>query len=287
MNEVASRFDSDDPIAWCPGCGDFGILAAVKQALGLLDKRPSEVLLVSGIGQAAKLPHYVRANCLNGLHGRALAAATGAKIANRLLTVIVTTGDGDCYGEGGNHFLHAVRRNVDMTVVVHDNQIYGLTKGQASPTTDTGYVTKVQTRGVSAEPLHPLQLAIALGCGFVARGFSGEKDHLAALIVEGVRHRGFSLIDVLQPCVSFNRKNTFAWYSQRVYKIEQDTGFDRADRNAAFAKAGLWGDKIPLGIIYKEEKPCYEEKAGLETLKPLVDYDPEDIALEEILGEFA
>ena len=199
------QFRSDDPIAWCPGCGDFGILTAVQKALTQLGKQPKDVLLVSGIGQAAKLPHYVRANCFNGLHGRALPAAIGAKIANRALTVIVTTGDGDCYGEGGNHFLHNIRRNVDITVVVHDNQIYGLTKGQASPTTEAGYVTKVQPHGVIVEPFRPLALAISLGCGFVARGFAGHPDSLASLIVQGVEHKGFSLIDVLQPCVSFNK----------------------------------------------------------------------------------
>src|SRR5512136_731042 len=148
---------SGDRIAWCPGCGDFGILTAVTKAVMLLGLDPKDVLLVSGIGQAAKLPHYVRCNCFNGLHGRALPAAAGAKIANRALTVIVTTGDGDCYGEGGNHFLHNIRRNLDITVIVHNNQIYGLTKGQASPTTDAGYKTKVQYLGVIAEPFHPLE----------------------------------------------------------------------------------------------------------------------------------
>src|SRR3989338_7776353 len=189
---------SNDEIAWCPGCGDFGILTAVKQALVKLGRPPKDILLVSGIGQAAKLPHYVKSNCFNGLHGRALPAAAGAKIANRELTVLVTTGDGDCYGEGGNHFMHNIRRNLDITVIVHDNQIYGLTKGQASPTTDTGMVTKVQTEGVILEPIRPLEIAIALGAGFVARGYSTDGDHLSSLILEGIRHKGFALIDVLQ-----------------------------------------------------------------------------------------
>lgn len=281
-----NQFKSDDPIAWCPGCGDFGILAAVQNALVQLEKHPKDVLLVSGIGQAAKLPHYVRANCFNGLHGRALPAAVGAKIANRALTVIVTTGDGDCYGEGGNHFIHNVRRNPDITVIVHDNQIYGLTKGQASPTTEEGYVTKVQTRGVAVEPIRPLELAISLGCGFVARGFSGDIDHLASLVVEGVGHKGFSLIDVLQPCVSFNKTNTQAWYKQRIYKLEQEIGYDCTDIMAAFQKSREWGDRIPLGIIYRREKPCFEEKTGLESLMPLVDYEPDDIDLGELMRKF-
>jgi 2-oxoglutarate/2-oxoacid ferredoxin oxidoreductase subunit beta len=280
------QFRSDDPISWCPGCGDFGILIAVQKALVQLEKQPKDVLLVSGIGQAAKLPHYIRANCFNGLHGRALPAAVGAKIANRALTVIVTTGDGDCYGEGGNHFIHNIRRNCDITVIVHDNQIYGLTKGQASPTTEPGFITKVQTHGVMLEPIRPLELALSLGCGFIARGFSSDSDHLSSLIVQGVRHRGFSLIDVLQPCVTYNKLNTQAWYKERVYKLEQETGYDCGDITAAFQKAREWGDHIPLGIIYRNEKPCYEEKTGLDSLKPLVEYEPEDVAFEEIMKKF-
>ncbi len=280
----SSRFDSDDEIAWCPGCGDFGILAAMKKALIRIGREPKDVLLVSGIGQAAKLPHYIRANCFNGLHGRALPAAAGAKIANRNLTVIVSTGDGDCYGEGGNHFMHNIRRNLDITVVVHDNQIYGLTKGQASPTTDEGYRTKVQTRGVVVGPIRPLELALVLGCGFVARGFSGEPDHLASLIVEGVTHRGFSLIDVLQPCVSFNRKNTFAWYKERIYKIDEN--HNPGDFDEAFRKAREWGEKIPIGVLYRVEKPCYEDKSGLAEMKPLIEYATDELTVEEVLKGF-
>lgn len=192
-------FKSNDEIAWCPGCGNFGILNAVKKMLVKLNKPPKDILLVSGIGQAAKLPHYVKCNCFNGLHGRALPVAAAAKIANRNLTVLVTTGDGDCYGEGGNHLIHNIRRNIDITVIVHDNQIYGLTKGQASPTTDPEYVTKIQEEGVVLEPLHPLEMAVALGAGFVARGYSLDIEHLSWLMEEGIRHKGFSLIDVLQP----------------------------------------------------------------------------------------
>jgi 2-oxoglutarate/2-oxoacid ferredoxin oxidoreductase subunit beta len=276
---------SNDEIAWCPGCGDYGILTAVTKAISLLEKNPKDILLVSGIGQAAKLPHYVRCNCFNGLHGRALPAAAGAKIANRALTVIVTTGDGDCYGEGGNHFMHNIRRNLDITVVVHDNQIYGLTKGQASPTTSAGYVTKVQTNGVVLEPVRPLELAIALGCGFVARGFSGDPDQLASLIVQGVQHKGFALIDVLQPCVTYNRPNTFAWYRERVYTIDTKS-YNPADKAAAYVMAAEWGDKIPLGIIYKNEKPTYEEKTGLNAVPPLVEQQIEAISLQPVLSEF-
>jgi 2-oxoglutarate ferredoxin oxidoreductase subunit beta len=279
-------FKSDDEIAWCPGCGDYGILTAVKQTLVKLGRPPKDILLVSGIGQAAKLPHYVRTNCFNGLHGRALPAAAGAKIANRELTVLVTTGDGDCYGEGGNHFIHNIRRNLDMTVVVHDNQIYGLTKGQASPTTDAGMVTKVQTEGVILEPIRPLEIAIALGAGFVARGYSADGDHLSWLILEGIRHKGFALIDVLQPCVSFNKKNTYEWYSKRVYKVNDDSSYNPNDRNAAFSKAAEWGDRIPIGIIYRAERESYEDKSGIGARPPLVGENIDDIDVREILKEF-
>lgn len=282
-----SDFKSDDEIAWCPGCGDFGILTAVKQALVKLGRPPKDILLVSGIGQAAKLPHYVKSNCFNGLHGRALPAAAGARIANRGLTVLVTTGDGDCYGEGGNHFIHNIRRNLDITVIVHDNQIYGLTKGQASPTTDTGMVTKVQTEGVILEPIRPLEMAIALGAGFVARGYSADSGHLTSLILEGIRHKGFALIDVLQPCVSFNKKNTYEWYSKRIYKVNDDPSYNMNDRIAAFEKAAEWGDRIPIGIIYRAEKETYEDKSGINTRPPLVEENIDDINIREVLKDFA
>ena len=279
-------FKSNDEIAWCAGCGDFGILNAVKKALVILNRPPKDILLVSGIGQAAKLPHYIRCNCFNGLHGRAIPPAVGAKIANRNLTVIVTTGDGDCYGEGGNHFLHNIRRNADITVIVCDNQIYGLTKGQASPTTDLGYQTKVQVNGVMLEPLHPLEMAIALGCGFVARGYSANSEHLSWLISEGIKHKGFSLIDVLQPCVSFNKKNTYEWYVNRLYKINDDASYNPEDKIAAYQKAAEWGDQIPMGIIYRHEKQTYEEKNGINEKIPLVEENIEDIDIGNVLKEF-
>lgn len=279
-------FKSNDEIAWCPGCGNFGILNAVKKTLFKLGKPPKDILLVSGIGQAAKLPHYVRCNCFNGLHGRTLPAAAAAKIANHALAVLVTTGDGDCYGEGGNHLIHNIRRNTDITVIVHDNQIYGLTKGQASPTTDPGYVTKVQMEGVVLDPLHPLEMAIALGAGFVARGYSLDIEHLSWLISEGIKHKGFSLIDVLQPCVSFNKKNTYEWYTKRVYKVNDDSSYNPEDKMAAYEKAHEWGDRIPIGIIYRTEKETYEEKRGLSQGIPLVEEQIEDIDIASILSEF-
>lgn len=277
---------SNDEIAWCPGCGDFGILNSLKKALIALDRPLKDVLLVSGIGQAAKLPHYIRVNCFNGLHGRALPPALAAKIANRNLTVIVTTGEGDCYGEGGNHLIHNIRRNADITVIVHNNQVYGLTKGQASPTSDPGFQTKVQVRGVILEPLHPLEMAIALGCGFVARGYSADSEHLSWLIQEGIRHKGFALIDVLQPCVTFNKKNTYEWYSKRVYKVNDDPAYDFKDKMSAYQKAAEWGDRIPLGIIYKEDKATYGDKSGLNEIPALVEQDISDIDIRDTLREF-
>jgi len=243
--------------AWCPGCGNFPILDSVKKALVKLDLKPDQVLFVSGIGQAAKAPHYINANVFNGLHGRAIPAATGAKLANKDLTVIVQSGDGCNYGEGGNHFLAALRRNIDITVIAHDNQVYGLTKGQASPTSDEGFVTKAQPEGVHAEPFHPLAVAVAMHAGFVARSFSALVDFTADLIAQAIKHRGFSLVDILQPCVSFNKVNNFAWYKKRCYELPQD--YDPTNMEIAFKKALEWGDKIPIGVIYKNNRPAFED----------------------------
>ncbi|MGQ9813507.1 MAG: thiamine pyrophosphate-dependent enzyme, partial [Dissulfurimicrobium sp.] len=235
--------------AWCPGCGNFGILDALKKALAACGLSPHEVLIVSGIGQAAKTPHYLNVNVFNGLHGRAIPVATGAKLANPGLTVIAESGDGCMYGEGGNHFLSAIRRNINITVIVHNNQVYGLTKGQASPTSDEGFVTKAQPGGTYSSQFNPLTVAVALGAGFVARGYAGMKEHLAGLIARAIMHRGFSLVDILQPCVSFNKVNTYAWYKERCYELP--AGYDSSDRALAFKTALLFGDRIPLGVIYE------------------------------------
>ncbi|MBF0217307.1 MAG: 2-oxoacid ferredoxin oxidoreductase [Candidatus Omnitrophica bacterium] len=280
------NFKSGDEIAWCPGCGNFGLLNGIKKALVKINRPPKDILLVSGIGQAAKLPHYVKCNCFNGLHGRALPAAAAAKMANHKLTVIVTTGDGDCYGEGGNHFIHNIRRNVDITVVVHNNQIYGLTKGQASPTTDRGYVTGIQTRGVILEPFHALEVAITMGAGFVARSFSGEIDHVADMVNEAVAHQGFALVEVLQPCVSFNKKNTHQWYKERIYDVNKDGSFDPGDKIAAYVKAAEWDDKIPIGVIYRKKTESYEERSGLLGKMPIAEENIEDIDVTAVLEDF-
>ena len=279
-------FDSDDPIAWCPGCGNFSILKALKQALVEIQQQPHELVIVSGIGQAPKTPHYIRCNCFNGLHGRTLPVATGIKLANHELTVLAQGGDGDGYGEGGNHFLHAMRRNINITYLVHNNQIYGLTKGQTSPTSDVGFVTRTTPRGSLSPACNPLLLAVASNCSFVARGFAGEIDHLVSLIKAGIQHKGFALIDILQPCVSFNRVNTFKWYSDRVYKINPDSAYDTKDHSNAFQKAQEWGDKIPIGIIYRHQRPTLEDQIPAIADQSLVGQQTNPKIFTELLETF-
>lgn len=265
--------------AWCPGCGNFVILDCLKAALEQLGKCPSEVLVAAGIGQAAKTPQYIGANGFCGLHGRSLPAAVAAKIANERLTVIVDTGDGDSYGEGGNHFIHNIRRNVDIAHFVHDNQIYGLTKGQASPTSVEGIVTGVQTDGNFNEPLNPVLLAIAAGAGFVARAFTGHKEHLIAVMKQAIEYKGYALVDILQPCVSFNKINTFAWYNKRVYEL--DAAYDPSSKLAAMQKAMEFGNQIPIGILYQEQKHTYHQKSPvLKSGMPLIERetDPSFVA---------
>ncbi len=269
-------FESSYANHWCPGCGNFGILAAMKDALVNLGILPEELLIISGIGQAAKTPHFLKCNMFHALHGRALPLATGAKMANHNLKILVNSGDGDCYGEGGNHFMHAVRRNVDLTLLVHNNKIYGLTKGQASPTSDMGMVTPLQPYGVIAEPFNGLAVALSLGAGFVARGFSGDLKHLSRLIQAGMQYKGLSLIDIMQPCVSFNRINTYDWYKKRVYDLFVED-YVPHDFEKAMQLARQWGDRIPIGILYQEEKPAFMDRVEMFHPDPLISqkYDPE------------
>jgi 2-oxoglutarate ferredoxin oxidoreductase subunit beta len=250
-------FDTAVEKAWCPGCGNFLVLNAVKKALERTGKPKQGIVLVSGIGQAAKLPHHVDVNVFNGLHGRALPAALAIKMSNPSLTVVVTSGDGDLYGEGGNHFIHNIRRNPDISVFVHDNQVYGLTKGQPSPTSDPGWTGSLQRSGVINAPFRPLAVAIALGCGFVARALATDVEHTAGLMAQAIAHKGFALVDVLQPCVTFNRKNTAQWYGKAAYKVPSD--HDPSDRGRAFELAMEWGERIPVGILYRRENPSLED----------------------------
>jgi 2-oxoglutarate ferredoxin oxidoreductase subunit beta len=284
MTEL-SCFQINDPVAWCPGCGNFGILNALKQTLSELEIKPENLLLVSGIGQSAKLPHYLRCNTFNGLHGRTLPVATGAKIANHKLVVIADGGDGDGYAEGGNHFIHSMRRNLNITYLVHNNQIYGLTKGQTSPTTDEETITGTAPKGSFIPAERPLALAVASGCSFVARGFSGDKTHLVYLIEEAVKNNGFSLLDILQPCVTFNNINTFKWYQDRIYKLEERS-YDPYNRTDAFNKALEWGDKIPIGIIFKIRRKTYEDMVALKDSIPLAERNLKKDELERLYKEF-
>lgn len=246
----------DFETSWCPGCGNFGIMEALKKALTNLDIPPHRLAMISGIGQAAKGPHYLKCNMFNGLHGRSLPVATGVKAANRELTVIAQSGDGCHYGEGGNHFLHALRRNPDITILAHDNKVYGLTKGQASPTSARGFESKEQPYGTPSESFNPLAVAIAMRASFVARGYCGNVEHLAGLIEEAIKTPGAALIDVLQVCVSFNKINTWKFYNDRVVELE---GHDPSDWEAALQKSQVWGDEIPIGVFYKTERPLFED----------------------------
>ena len=270
-------------IQWCPGCGNFGILSAMRRALLELQLNPSQVLMVSGIGQAGKFPHYMHSHVLNELHGRPIPAAQAAKIVNRELTVIAFSGDGDAYGEGGNHFISAMTRNVDITYVVHNNQIYGLTTGQASPTSDLGFVTKTTPQG-AWEPMRPLAIAIACDCSFVARGFSLDIEQLANIFKAGIQNKGFSLIEVLQPCVAWNHRNTYDWYRERAYKLDKD--YDPTARTKAFTTALEWGERIPTGIIYQKSRPVYEEHLTVIKDVPLVKQPLDPMQFEQLLDEF-
>jgi 2-oxoglutarate/2-oxoacid ferredoxin oxidoreductase subunit beta len=284
MSETTTGFRTFET-AWCPGCGDHAILASLKETLDELGLAPHDVLVVGGIGQAAKTPQYLGANAFCGLHGRSLPPAAAAKLVNPKLTVIVDTGDGDSYGEGGNHFLHNIRRNVDITHFVHDNQIYGLTKGQASPTTAEGQVTTVQPHGSVNQPMNPLLVALSLGCGFVARAYCADKPMLKRIMAAAIRYRGYALVDILQPCVSFNKVNTYEWYGKRVYPLEET--HDATDREAAFHRAAEWGDRIPLGIFFNVEKPTYPDHlALLRDAPPLVDAVPDPQVVRDRMEAF-
>jgi 2-oxoglutarate ferredoxin oxidoreductase subunit beta len=277
-------FEHAIDIAWCPGCGNFRILKSVKDALEELELDPRIVVFVSGIGQAAKTPQYMDVHYFNGLHGRTLPAATAIKASNRGLTVIAESGDGDMYGEGGNHFMHAIRRNPDITNIVHNNMVYALTKGQASPTTRQGFVTPVQTQGVTEEPFNPVAVAIALDASFVARAFAGDARQTTDIIKKAVTHKGYALVDIFQPCVTYNKVNTYAWFKENTYYL--DDTYDPSDREAAFRKATEPG-RFPLGVIYlnrnksvfeetliayrHDDRPLYQWTVDMGVLKNLVD----------------
>lgn len=280
------KFDmpADIDIAWCPGCGNHMIRKAVKGALEALNVTPENVVMVSGIGQAAKAPQYLNVNMFNGLHGRALPPAMGIKLSNRNLTVIVESGDGDMYGEGGNHFLHAIRRNYDVTIIVHNNMIYGLTKGQASPTSQRCMTTPVQVGGVLLEPFNPLAVAISLDAPFVARAFAGNVEQTQSIIMEAIRFKGCSIVDIFQPCVIFNKLNTYQWFRENTVELPED--YEPSDRMAAL-KMAFRQEKLPLGVFYQNAgRELYEDLAGVGD-KPLFRKDATgDEAFSTMLDEF-
>ncbi len=271
--------------AWCPGCGNFGIIGALKNSLEQLNLDPHKVLILGGIGQAAKMPQYFDTNAFCGLHGRAVPPAVAAKMVNPGLTVIINSGDGDTYGEGGNHFIHNIRRNVNIAHFVHNNQLYALTKGQASPTTMKGMVTPVQVDGSSAIPFNPLLMALGAGAGFVARGFSGNPEHLTMLMKRAIAYPGYALVDILQNCVTFNKLNTFAWYKERAKEI--DGSHDVTDLGAAMALATQFGDTIPIGVLYEQPLEDYHSKhAALNQGQVLARRDNGPDKLAEIMKAF-
>lgn len=277
-----NNFDMENSdIAWCPGCGNFSILNILKKALMELDIKQENLVMVSGIGQAAKIPHYLKANFYNGLHGRALPPATAIKAANSELTVIAESGDGDMYGEGGNHFIHAIRRNPDITNIVHNNMVYGLTKGQASPTSLPGFHTPVQVNGVCIEPFNPLTVAIALEASFVARAFVGDAEQTKEIIKRAILHKGYALVDIFQPCVSFNKVNTYQWFKEHTYYL--DESHDPLNKIKAFEKASE-KNKYALGVFYlNPDKLPFDERCG-HVREPLYKYQVPINKLETLMN---
>ena len=272
-------------IAWCPGCGNYAIPKLMSAAMAELKLDRQQTVLVSGIGQAAKIPQYLEVHFFNGLHGRALPAATAIKASNPELTVIAESGDGDMYGEGGNHFLHCIRRNPDLTNIVHNNMVYGLTKGQASPTSQRGFETPLQPAGVNLEPFNPLAVAIALDASFVARAYVGHREQTLAILREAIRHRGYALVDLLQPCVTFNKLNTYQWFEEHTAGLGAD--HDSHDRVQAFARA-IETEPLRLGIFYRREKPVFEEQLAAyhENGDPLFQRRVDLADLGRLIGEF-
>lgn len=298
-NNKLTISDYTTPISptWCPGCGNFGILTALKQALVELQIQPHQTLAVFGIGCNSNMCNWLNVYGIHTLHGRALPVAAGAKLVNPKLTVIAIGGDGDGYGIGLSHFIHSCRRNLDITYIVHNNQIYGLTAGQASPTSDHGAKTKSTPCGVIERPINPIALALSSEATYIARGIASDVNHLKELIAGGIKHRGFALIDVLQPCVTWNKQNTYEWVKERTYylenqkskiKIQGSHGHDPANKQMAFEKALEWGEKIPIGLFYQEERLTYSDEFDhLKRDEAVVEHDISDVDISNTLEEFA
>ena len=270
---------------WCPGCGDYGVVAALEMAVKRLKIPSHTIVLVSGIGCSSNLPHFLSSYGFHGVHGRSLPVAEGIRWANHGLTVIATGGDGDGYGIGAGHFVHTMRRNVDLTYVTMNNEIYGLTTGQASPTSMLGHKTKSTPFGVIENPLDPIAVALACGATYVARGFSGDVKQLTDLIAGGIQHKGFALVDTFSPCVTYNKINTFDFFRQRIYKLDA-AGHDPSNLVAAWERSLEWGDKIPTGLFYKTERSTYEDLEQVLAAGPLALQPAGLKGRESLLDEF-
>ena len=281
MKHPLDRTDIDN--AWCPGCGNFGILKLIEEVLTELECDPKHTVIVSGIGQAAKTPYYIDTHMFCGLHGRALPLSTAIKASNPALNVIAEGGDGDMYGEGGNHFLHTIRRNPDIVHIVHNNMVYGLTKGQASPTSQVGFETPVQVKGVSNEPFNPISVALALKAGFVSRVNIGNHAHAKTVLKEAFLHKGYALVDVFQPCVVFNKVNTYKWFKDNTYEL--DSSYEKNSLPSAMEKA-LENDPIPIGIFYQDEHTTFEEHIWGNEKKSLVSVTHDIIKLQELFDSY-
>ncbi|MEE9592307.1 MAG: 2-oxoacid:ferredoxin oxidoreductase subunit beta [Thermoplasmata archaeon] len=273
---------------WCPGCGDFGVNGALKRAMVNLELRPEQIALITGIGCSSKISDYFKAYTFHTIHGRPLPVASAVKIANPDLNVIVATGDGDGYAIGMGHFIHAIRRNVNITMIVMNNQVYGLTKGQFSPTAARGYKSGTSPDGSEEDPIDGAALALAAGATFVARSFSGDMKGSIATFEAAIQHPGFSVVDDLSPCVTFNKVNTYAWYRQNIRKLEEE-GYEPTDRMRALDLL-LNSEKIPVGILYQDASPpeSYEERVLADPKRAPVaeNLDPKAWPYERLMDEF-
>jgi 2-oxoglutarate/2-oxoacid ferredoxin oxidoreductase subunit beta len=280
-----SDFNTERRPTWCPGCGDYSVWNSLKKSFVSLNLRPHEILMVHGIGCSGNGTNFIRTYAFHSLHGRTLPVATGAKLANHKLTVIAVGGDGDGLSIGSNHLVHTCRRNINLTYLLCDNKIFGLTNGQAAPTSDRGLRTRSEPSGVLEIPLNPVLLALVSGATFVARGFSGDVKHLSEIIKKAIKHRGFSFVDILQPCITLDRSNTYKFYRGKIYRIDELKNYDRKDLDRAI-KTSMGEDKIPIGIFYQVEKPLYEDELKQIERKPLVDHIITDIDINRLLNRY-
>ncbi|MCD4760763.1 2-oxoacid ferredoxin oxidoreductase [bacterium] len=285
MKEI--DFETNYKPTWCPGCGNFGMFIAMKQALAELNFKPENVFMVFGIGCSGNAANLFKTYSWHSLHGRAVPTAVGAKLANQNLKVIVMAGDGDSYGEGMAHFIHAIRGNADITYVTHDNHLYSLTTGQAAPTSNKGMKTKSTPNGLIEVAANPMSLALSAGGTFISRGFSGNAEHLKELLKKAIMHKGFSLVDVFQPCVTFNKLNTFKWFFDRLYNIDENPSYDKTDKERAFKESLVWGKKIPYGILYQSSRDTYGSNLPQLKGQPLVRRKITVRNLDKLTREFA